>query len=72
MFSVFDMHPTQDTAKTSLSILVVLFSNQQQSIEKSVIDDFQVDFVVDVGPKISGLVIDSWQHRKLFVLIEFL
>ncbi|XP_056293629.1 Fanconi anemia group D2 protein isoform X2 [Pseudoliparis swirei] len=26
----------------------------QQSIEKSVIDDFQVDFVVDVGPKISG------------------
>ncbi|TNN85653.1 Fanconi anemia group D2 protein [Liparis tanakae] len=26
----------------------------QQSIEKSVIDDFQVDFVVDLGPKISG------------------
>lgn len=30
----------------------------------SVLKDFENDFVVDLGPEISGLVRDSWQHEK--------
>lgn len=43
-----------------VSILVLLSScYQQETIAKSVLDDFQDDFVMDLGPEISGLVTDS-------------